>query len=52
MKLIFLDIDGVLNSVTGKEPYVSDMEVEKLKLLKKLIDDSGSSGVEIGRAHV
>ena len=47
MKLIFLDIDGVLNSTTGKEPYVSDMEVEKLKLLKKLIDDSGSSGVVI-----
>lgn len=47
MKLIFLDIDGVLNSATGKEPYVSDMEVEKLKLLKKLIDDSGSSGVVI-----
>lgn len=47
MKLIFLDIDGVLNSSTGKEPYVSDMEVEKLKLLKKLIDDSGCSGVVI-----
>ena len=47
MKLIFLDIDGVLNSATGKEPYVSDMEVKKLKLLKKLIDDSGSSGVVI-----
>lgn len=47
MKLIFLDIDGVLNSATGKEPYVSDMEVEKLKLLKKIIDDSGSSGVFI-----
>ena len=47
MKLIFLDIDGVLNSATGKEPYVSDMEVEKLKLLKKLIDDSGSTGVVI-----
>ena len=47
MKIIFLDIDGVLNSATGKEPYVSDMEAEKLKLLKKLIDDSGSSGVVI-----
>lgn len=47
MKLIFLDIDGVLNSATGKEPYISDMEVEKLKLLKKLIDESGSSGVII-----
>ena len=47
MKLIFLDIDGVLNSATGKEPYVSDMEVEKLKLFKKIIDDSSSSGVVI-----
>lgn len=47
MKLIFFDIDGVFNSATGKEPYVSDIEAEKLKLLKKLIDDSGSSGVVI-----
>ena len=47
MMLIFLDIDGVLNSTTGKEPYVFDIEVEKLKLLKQLIDDSGSSGVVI-----
>ena len=47
MRLIFLDIDGVLNSATGKEPYISDMEVEKLKLLKKLINESGSSGVVI-----
>lgn len=47
MNLIFLDINGVLNPATGKEPYVSDMEVEKLKLLKKIIDDSGSSGVVI-----
>lgn len=47
MKLILLDIDGVLNSATGKEPYVSDMEVEKLNLLKKHIYDSGSSGMVI-----
>ena len=47
MKLIFLDIDGVLNSATCKEPYESDMEVEKFKLLKKIIDDSDSSGVVI-----
>ncbi|MBO6261138.1 MAG: hypothetical protein J6N95_00840 [Bacilli bacterium] len=47
MKLIFLDIDGVLNSASGKEPYISDMEAEKLKLLKRLIDESGSSGVVI-----
>ena len=38
MKLIFLDIDGVLNSATGKDPYVSDMEVEKLLLLNKLVE--------------
>ena len=47
MKLIFLDIDGVLNSATGKDPYISDMEVEKLLLLKKLISDSGAAGVVI-----
>lgn len=46
-KLIFLDIDGVLNSATGKGPYISRMEVEKLKLLKRLINDSGSLGVII-----
>ena len=47
MKIIFLDIDGVLNSANGKEPYISDMEEEKLKLLKKLIDESRSSGIVI-----
>ncbi len=47
MKLIFLDIDGVLNSANGRGPYISDMEVEKLELLKKLIDDSGVLGVVI-----
>lgn len=47
MKLIFLDIDGVLNSATGKEPYISDMEVEKLLLLNKLIKDGAATGVVI-----
>lgn len=47
MKLIFLDIDGVLNSAMGKDPYASDMEVEKLKLLKNLIKESKASGVVI-----
>ncbi len=47
MKLIFLDIDGVLNSSIGKGPYISDMEVEKLQLLKKLIDESNCLGVVI-----
>lgn len=45
MKLIFLDIDGVMNSSLGKEPYLADMEVSKLNLLKKLIDDSNSTGI-------
>lgn len=47
MKIIFIDIDGVLNSALGKGPYVSDMEIEKLVLLKSLIVDSGSAGVVI-----
>ena len=47
MKLIFLDIDGVLNSAMGKGPYISDMEAEKLLLLKKLIDNSGATGIVI-----
>ena len=47
MKIIFLDIDGVLNSTSGTEPYISDMEVDKLVLLKQLIDISGSFGIVI-----
>ena len=42
---VFLDIDGVMNSSIGKEPYLADMEVLKLKLLKKIIIDSGSTGI-------
>ena len=47
MKIIFLDIDGVLNSAMGKDPYFSDMEEKKLILLKSLIDESHSAGVVI-----
>ena len=47
MKLIFVDIDGVLNSSFGKGPYISDMEVEKLLLLRRLINESGAYGVVI-----
>ncbi len=47
MKIIFLDIDGVLNSSTGKGPYESDMETEKIILLKKLIDEASVDGVVI-----
>lgn len=45
MKLIFLDIDGVLNSAHGKGPYISDMEIDKLILLRHLIELSNSEGV-------
>ena len=45
MKLIFLDIDGVMNSAIGKEPYMADMEVSKLKLLKTIIDNSDALGI-------
>lgn len=46
-KLIFLDIDGVLNSSSAKGPYISDMEIDKLFLLKKIIDETHSLGVVI-----
>ncbi len=47
MKLIFTDIDCVLNSSRGRGPYISDMEIEKITLLKRLIDESGSLGIVI-----
>ena len=47
MKIIFTDIDGVLNSTKGEEPYESDMEVEKLLLLKQLIDETNADGIVI-----
>ena len=47
MKLIFLDIDGVLNSSKGSKEYLAFMEVDKLKLLKELIIDSNADGVVI-----
>ena len=45
MKLIFLDIDGVMNSMTGSVLYMADMEVSKIELLKKLINLSGAEGI-------
>ena len=44
IKLIFLDIDGVLNCETTKErcgPYIG-IEQEKVKLLKELVDKTGA----------
>ena len=45
MKLVFLDIDGVMNSITGSVLYMADMEVSKIELLKKLINLSGAEGI-------
>ncbi len=45
MTIIFLDIDGVMNSSTGKGPYFADMEKDKLILLKKLLDRIDASGI-------
>ena len=47
MKIIFTDIDGVLNSAKGEGPYESDMEMEKLLLLKQLIDETNADGIVI-----
>ena len=47
MNLIFLDIDGVLNSVEGSDEILFDMEVTKLKLLKQLTIDTNSQIVVI-----
>ena len=47
MKLIFLDIDGVLNSSSGAGPYEDDLEVEKLLLLNRIIKESSSTGIVI-----
>lgn len=46
-KVIFIDIDGVLNSASGVEPFASDMEVKKLNLLHELIKETDSLGVVI-----
>lgn len=47
MNLIFLDIDGVLNSIEGSDEVLFDMEVTKLKLLKQLTIDTNSQVVII-----
>ena len=37
----------MLNSGFGRGPYISDMEIEKVELLEKLIKESESSGIVI-----
>ena len=36
MKLIFLDIEGVMNSQSGKGTYLADMEIEKFFLFVQM----------------
>ncbi len=45
MKIIFCDIDGVLNSPHDTGKYVSDMEESKLLLLSKLIKETNTDGI-------
>ncbi len=45
LKVIFLDIDGVMNSALGTEPYLADMECSKLALLKKAMDECFVYGI-------
>ena len=50
MKIIFLDVDGVLNSEEyfnslseeQKHGYEYDIDIEKVKLLKEIVDKSGA----------
>ena len=44
-KVIFLDIDGVMNSSKGTGPYLADMEESKLALLKKVMDEELIYGI-------
>ena len=47
MKVIFLDVDGVLNSLSCKEKIDGYLfvEDEKIALLKELIDHTGAKVV-------
>lgn len=45
LKVIFLDIDGVMNSALGTEPYLADMECSKLSLLKKVMTECYIYGI-------
>ena len=56
MKVIFLDVDGVLNSDEyidrtknqGIQGIERDIDVEKIKLLKKLVKISNGNGRGLG----
>lgn len=45
LKVIFLDIDGVMNSASGTGPYLADMEQYKLSLLKNVMDEELIYGI-------
>ncbi len=59
MKIIFLDIDGVLNSRTYDRKRnwneQTDIDESRLPLVKEIVDSTGAEIVlssKIGRAHV
>ena len=45
MKLIFLDIDGVLNAKAKGEPSVCEMDGDKIEILNYIVSTSGASVV-------
>ena len=47
MNVLFLDIDGVMNSANGSGPYLADMETSKLGLLKRILIENKIDGVVI-----
>lgn len=52
MKIVFCDIDGVLNSIIGsKENGIVSIEPDKLVLLKQLLDETGAELVITSKAR-
>ena len=45
MKVVFLDVDGVLTYSNYRNPETSDIDVEKVKLLKEICDKTNAKVV-------
>ena len=43
MKIIFLDVDGVLNSSTYKNKESYQINPEKVRFLRNIVDHSGAN---------